>query len=108
MLKGTIIENSLKDKSILDRVQIEKTWHAGDWILHDVLVDEETAQNIGEYLSDGPWYIHFWESGKDDVLVVFKDKIFHITYSDKTTWTDAIAHGKSIGVPDEQLDFQIE
>lgn len=108
MLKGTIIENSLQDKSILDRLQIEKTWQDDDWVLHDVLVDEDVVQTIGQYLSDGPWYIHFWEEGKDDVLVVFKTKIFHIKYSDKTTWIEAVMHGRSIGIPDEQLDFEIE
>ncbi|MBP9771596.1 MAG: hypothetical protein KBD16_01585 [Candidatus Pacebacteria bacterium] len=108
MLKGTIIENSLRDTSILDQVKIEKTWRDGDWILHNVLVDEDTALNVGQYLSDGSWYIHFWESGKDNVLVVFKDRVFRIKYSDKTTWVDAVKHGRSIGIPDEQLDFQIE
>lgn len=59
MLKGTIIENSLQNKSILDELQIEKTWQAGDWILHDVVVDVTQIDKIRECLSDGAWYIHF-------------------------------------------------
>ncbi len=107
MLKGTIIENSLKDSSILQSLKIERTWQDGSWTLHNVLIDEETALKIGGYLADGPWYIHFWQTGDDKVLVVFKDKYFWIKYSDKSTWAEAIAHGKSVGIPEEQLDFLI-
>lgn len=104
-MKGTIIENSLQDKSILDALKIEKTWHAGDWILHDVLVDESQIEKIRESLLDAPWYIHFWEPGQDKVIVIFKNKTFEILHSDKSTWIDAIQYGKSIGIPEEQLDF---
>jgi len=105
MFKGTIIENSLADPSILQSLEIEKTWQDGSWTLHNVLVDEDTALKIGNYLVDGPWYIHFWKPGDDNVLVVFKSKNFWIKYSDKSTWADAVAYGKSIGIPEEQLDF---
>jgi hypothetical protein len=108
MLHGTIIENSLKDKSILKQVKIVKTWQDDDWILHDVLIGEESAREFGRYLNDGPWYVHFWKEGKDDILVVFKDKIFTIKHSDKSTWQEAIDYGKSIGIPAEQLDFVIK
>ncbi len=108
MYNGTIIENSLKDKSILDKVKVEKTYHDDDWILHDVLIREDQISELSHYLDDGPWYIHLWESGKDDVIVVFKDKVCAIKYSDKNTWKDAVAHGKSIGIPDQHLDFAVE
>lgn len=107
MYNGTIIENSLSDKSILDKVKIEKTYQSDDWILHDVLVDEKQIAELPKYLADGPWYIHLWELGKDDVIVVFKNMTFTIKFSDKTTWVDAVAFGKSIGIPEGQLVFQI-
>ena len=58
-------------------------------------------------MKDGPWYMHFWEPGSDDVLVVFKDRIFNIRHSDKTTWEEAVSHGRSVGIPDEQLTFVV-
>lgn len=88
-------------------MKIEKTWQDGSWTLHNVFVDEETALKIGNYLADGPWYIHFWKTGDDNVLVVFKNKNFWIKHSDKSTWTEAVSHGKSMGIPEEQLDFLI-
>lgn len=107
MLKGTIIENSLRDKGILKRLKIEKTYNDEDWILHDVLVAKEQIPELSRSLADGPWYIHLWEPGKDEVQVIFKDKTFIINHSDKATWSEAIACGESLGIPKEQLDFVI-
>jgi hypothetical protein len=108
MLKGTIVENSLDDKSILDKVQIIRTWKSGGCILHDVNIEESVALEVGKYLTDGPWYVHFWDPGQDKVLVVFRNKVFEILHSDRSTWTDAVAYGKSLGIPEQQLDFIID
>jgi len=108
MYKGTIIENCLRDTSILKELRVDRTWQNGDWVLHDVSIDAEKISRVGEYLADGPWYVHFWEPGQDDVIVVFKDNTFRIKFSDKTTWAEAVRYGKSIGIPEEQLDFPID
>ena len=108
MYKGTIIENSLADREILNKVKIEKHYLSGDWVLLDVLVDENLIPELSKSLADGPWYIHLWKPGEDYVKVIFKGKIFDIKFSDKTTWADAVVYGKSIGIPEEQLDFPAE
>ena len=108
MFKGIIIENSLTDKSILNDLNIEKTWQDGDWILHSVKVTENQILKLSKSLADGPWYIHLWETGKDEIRVIFKDKIVTISSTDKSTWHEAISYGKSMGIPDEQLDFPVE
>jgi hypothetical protein len=105
MLKGIIVENSLADKSILERLHIEKSWQDGNWTLHTVQIEKGRVQEIASALSNGPWYTHFWESGNDEILVVFKDKVITIHSKDTSTWEPAIAYGKSIGIPEEQLDF---
>lgn len=107
MVKGTVIENSLADTSFLDNVQIIKTWKSGSWTLHDVNVEENVALEMGKYLADGPWYVHFWKQGTDDILVVFKHQNFRINHSDTSTWSDAINYGISVGIPEEQLNFVI-
>lgn len=106
-LKGIIIENSLKDRNILDEVRIEKTEHRGNDIFHDVYVHKDQISKLSEQLSDKPGYIRFWEPGKDDVQVIFKNKTFTVTSSDKSTWVDAISYAKSIGMNDSQIDFSI-
>jgi hypothetical protein len=104
-MRGTIIENSLKDKAIITEWEIISTREDGSWVLRDVEMAKEWAEQMGKYLDDGPWYVHFWEPGSDDVLVVFKEKNFWIKHSDKATWQEAVEHGKSLGIPEAQLDF---
>lgn len=107
MYKGIIVENSLADKNILGEVKIIKTWQSSNWTLHDVLIEENQITKLSDSLSDGPWYIHVWKPGTDSVKVIYKNKIFDINHSDKSTWTEAVAYGKSIGILEEQLDFVI-
>lgn len=108
MFNATIVENSLADKSILKELEIIKSWQSDDWTLHNVLVKEDQIGLLSKYLDNGPWYIHLWKEGDDEIKVVFKDKIFNIKHSDKSSWSDAVVYGKSIGIPEEQLDFIIE
>ncbi len=105
-MKGTIVENGLADKNILADLNVTKTWSDEDWILHDVVIDEFQIESIRKALGGGPWYVHFWEG--DTIIVVYKDKIFHIKKSDVSSWSEAIEYGKSLGIPDEQLDFLTE
>ena len=107
MYKGTIIENSLIDKKILEKIKIERNYQSGSWVLYDVFVNKKQIPELSKNLADGPWYIHLWKPGKDDVKVIFRNKIFDIKFSDKSTWAGALAHGKSLGIPSEQLDFPI-
>lgn len=107
MLRGTIIENSLNDKSVLERLTILKSWTSGSWKLHQVSLSKEEALSFSEYLTSGPWYVHFWEEETDEVIVVFRDKTFVIKHSDKSTWVEAVQHGIALGIPKEQLDFVI-
>ena len=106
--KGKIIENSLKDKKILEKMKIEKTSPEGNRTVHNVLASADTISELSSKLADGPWHAHFWKPGKDGVTVVFRDKVFAIRSSDKTTWGDAIAYGISIGIPEAELDFPTE
>ena len=103
--KGTIVEGSLKNKDILEKIKIEKTRRTEDWVLHDVYIDEKKIAELSAYLTDGPWYAHFWKQDNDDMRIVFQDRVFTVKLSDKSTWADAITYGKSIGIPEEQLDF---
>lgn len=107
LYKGTIIESSLADLSVLDSVQVLKKYQSGSWTLYDVLVSEVTLKIIGTYLNEGPWYMHFWREGKDEVCIVFKENFFKVKPSEKETWKKYIAYGLSIGIPEKQLTFKI-
>lgn len=107
MFIGTIIENSLGNKAFLNQVKILRTYQSGDWTLHDVKMDSSLIPELANALEDGPWYVHVWQPGNDEVVVIYKDRLFTLRHSDKATWQDAVNYGRSIGIPLEQLDFPI-
>lgn len=104
--EGTIIKESLKNASILDDLRIISEWQDEDWHLYKVEVGEEYFERLSSALLDGPWYMHFWNG--NDIAVVFKSRVFHIKANDRTTWSLAVEYGKSLGIPESQLDFLIE
>lgn len=108
MYKGLIVENSLADADVLRKMKVDSSYRLGDWTLHEVRTTEGELPKFQTYLNGGPWYIHFWEEGGDEVKVIFKERTFDITYSDKSTWKDAVRYGQSLGIPLKQLDFSID
>ncbi|MEK9173700.1 MAG: hypothetical protein AAB845_00345 [Patescibacteria group bacterium] len=108
LYKGIVIENSLKNISILDGFRITKSWVDGDWKLHSVLVSTNQIMLISQTLTDGPWYTHFWIPGEKTIKVVFKNRVFDIDSNEKKTWKTALEYGKTLGIPEEQLDFPID
>lgn len=109
---GTIVEESLADNRILNDIEIvrfritKEDDPAERWHLYKVRVSREDIEKLSKCIKTGKWYMHFWEG--TDVIAVFRDKIFEFNHSDKTTWEDALEYGRSLGIPEEQLDFVIE
>jgi hypothetical protein len=106
--KGIIIEESLENVNVLRDAQIIKNTVSedGEWRMYTVLVSPEYLEQLAQNLKDGTWYAHFW-NGRD-VIAVFKGKTFRFNFDDKSTWEETLAHGRSLGIPEEQLDFPID
>jgi len=106
--KGIIIEESLENQDFLKDAQIIESTISedGEWHMHTVLVSPEYLEQLAQNLKDGTWYAHFW-NGRD-VIAVFKGKTFRFNFDDKNTWGETLAHGRSLGIPEEQLDFPID
>lgn len=109
---GTIVEESLKDNRLINELNIlgvrvslaekpENRWH-----LYKVSIDETQIGSLAQELKPEKWYMHFWHN--DHVIAVFPNKTFRFLYSDQSTWSEAIEYGKTLGIPEEQLDFVIE
>lgn len=102
-----IVDESLKDKSVLDRLKIIGT-KKGGWTLYKIEVPhkdfEKTIQLIHSSLDNGEWYFHFYNNDGSKLVIVYKDKTF-FTNNDKDNWEDAIEHGIGLSIPKEQLDF---
>jgi len=116
---GVIIEESLENKEVLEKVKILKTSvelvteeHKTPWIkqwtLYTVEILENQADTIAEEISKAldskqHWYADF----KNDDLhyIIFRDKVFKIERSQPEQYADVTKYGVSLGIPDYQLDF---
>ena len=116
---GVIIEESLENKDVLQKVKIIKTEveevteeHKTPWIkqwtLHTVEIPENQADEIAEDLSNSldsehEWYADF----KNDKFhyIIFRNKVFKVDRSKPEQYHDVTKYGLSLGIPDYQLDF---
>ncbi len=117
---GVIIEESLEDKSVLDKVKItstkvepvierHKTPWLKQWTLHTVEINSGEAEAIAQELSKAlenkhSWYVDF----KNEKIhyIIYKNKVFHIDRSKIQEYQEATKYGISIGIPDYQVDFE--
>ena len=119
--KGIIIKESLADKSVLSKVEIEKTkvekvteshktpW-LNQWTLHTVSIEEDKADEVAQELSKSFDYSHgsaWYADFKNDRThhIIFKDKISKIERSKLEEYQEATNYGISLGIPDYQVDF---
>ena len=116
---GVIIEESLENKGVLQKVKIIKTKiekvteeHKTPWIkqwtLHTVEILENQADEITEDLSksldsENSWYADF----KNDRFhyIIFRNKVFKVDRSKPEQYSEVTKYGLTLGIPDYQLDF---
>lgn len=109
--KGCIVEESLEDNRILNNIKIIKVRITREedaserWHIYNSILTEKDIKKVHKYLKDG-WYMHFWKGNK--IVVLFKRRKFVLNLKNKEGWKEAINYGRSLGIPKEQLDFQIE
>ena len=118
--KGVIIEESLKDKAVLKKVQIletkveqvveeHKTPWLQQWTLHTVLVGQEEITEIAQELSRSldsersSWYADI--KNESTHFIIFREKVFEVDRTSKDQYDEATAYGASLGIPAYQLDF---
>jgi hypothetical protein len=66
---------------------------------------ERIAQAFSEVLGErGGWYTDFTVGG--ETFVVFANRIFRYPSGDEAGRTEAQAYGRSVGVPETQLDWR--
>lgn len=108
---GSVILESLEDELFLNELpiiglKITKDENPTDrWHIFKVEINREQVEKLKDVIKDS-WYAHFWIG--DDVLVVYKSKIFSIDADDRSTWKECVDYGLSIGIIEKQLDFPIK
>lgn len=111
MYHSVIIEESLEKPDVLRNYKILRTKFSAkkNWHLHIVEIPDSLEEFIkeiqGAMVSDKPFYFHIYNEGKT-LIIVFKDKIFHLNPIDKSTWQEAREYDASkLNIPAEELDF---
>lgn len=63
---------------------------------------EQVALLISNVMRPG-YYIHFYDSSY--LYVIFRDKIFRFSLTDKRSWRQAILYGQQVGISASAMDF---
>ena len=114
---GLVLEESLKDKSVLDSVTVTKTetWNVGNAegdqpkVWHAISIEgpqtkaSEIAKMLSQSLKSPGWYTNL--STDSDFYVIFPDKVFKYPKGDQEKRSQAIEYGRKIGIPESQLDW---
>ncbi len=118
---GTIIEESLEKKDVLNDLMIistkieqvteeHKTPWLKQWTLHKVEISKDKAEETANMLSNsldsdhgGSWYADFKNNKWH--YIIFKNKVFKIDRSSMEKYQEAEDYGISLGIPPHQVDF---
>ncbi|WP_055617416.1 hypothetical protein [Streptomyces phaeochromogenes] len=120
MLEGVLIAESLRAGAQLTGIplritkltRVEMTDPGQDqprlWTLLDFAADELEAERLADQLasslsSTGGWYTDFHTSR--ETFVVFADKVFRYPRGHAEGRREAQDYGRSVGVPEQQLDW---
>jgi len=112
MWKGVIIEESLEDKNILGDVEIahtntttlEEEDNRGNFHFHKVQVSDDKIEKVIEIAKSSlkkGWYMHFCKG--NEMIVMFKGKIFKHKKGNKASLTKILEYGLSLGINKSQL-----
>jgi len=118
---GTIIEESLEDKAVLEKVKIvstrveqvcdrHKTPWLGFWTIHEIHVPITKGKIIAQEIShsidqddEHHWYADF--KNKSYHYIIYRDKVFCVDRSNDEQYHAAMRYGAMSGIPIEQLNF---
>lgn len=122
--KGTIIEESLADKSVLKDIRIlgtrvepvtekHQTPWLKQWTLHTVEISQARADEAAEKISQSLDYSHgsaWYADFKNDQwhYIIFKEKIFKVPRDSEEEYRKVREYGISLGIPSYQVDFSPE
>jgi hypothetical protein len=122
--KGIIIEESLSNKSVLDKIKIletkveqvtekHKTPWLDKWTLHTVEVDEKDADKLANLISHSidKNHSHSWYADYRNRIahyVIFPNKIFKIDINKPEQYQKVKEYGVSLGIPEYQVTFSSE
>lgn len=105
---GILIKDSFKDPDFISSFHLFNQKTSDNWTIVGVEVLSQTiTKRIKEiqdnFRIDEHFYGHFYN--EEELIVIFKDAVFFVN-PHKSSWYEVIEYGKSLGIPEEQLDFR--
>jgi hypothetical protein len=122
MLQGVLIAESLRVGAQLTGIPLQVTkltrvemTNRGDdqpqhWTLLEFSAEESAAERLADQLasclvSSGGWYTDFHTAA--ETFVIFANKVFRYPRGQAEGRSEAQNYGRSVGVPEQQLDWQV-
>lgn len=122
MIEGTLIAESIRVGAVLDGVRLVtrsiRRAAAGDasagqpelWTLIEFEADEPVAEAVAGALAnvlekEHGWYADFRTPA--ETFVVYSGRVFRYPRGDSAGRAEAAAYGRSVGVPENQLDWPV-
>ena len=107
---GIILDLEFENPGIIEKefkIFAKRKSKTNPWILYGIEVERDQIDNFIENMQremkeDKPFYAHFYDD--EEMRVVFKGKVIIVT-PDKSTWLPIIEYGRTLNIPEEQLDF---
>jgi hypothetical protein len=111
---GILINRSQRDRSIFAELDVigRKKFFLGLIVFYKIRVRAQDINTVIKRVQENmssrflikkqQYYAHFYRA--DELIIVFRDKVFRAA-TDKKTWKDAMAYGRSLRIADNQLDF---
>lgn len=106
---GIILDLAFEDSNFPETFKIfaKRKSTKNPWTLIGVEIDKKdlskTIAAIQANMKGGkPYYAHLYND--EELIVIFKDKVFNIT-PHISTWNEIFKYGRKVNIPNEQLDF---
>jgi hypothetical protein len=122
MIEGTLIAESIRVGAAIDRVRlVTRKIHrasAGDvsagqpelWTLIEFEAEESAVTALADALAKALDRRHGWYADfrtPQDTFVVYSGRVFRYPRGDGLGRTEAMAYGRAMGVPENQLDWPV-
>lgn len=104
---GILLDAAFSEPGIISQFNCVAEKLIEDWRIFCIEIPadsfERDVSRLQAAMRQGePFYLHFYRG--DLLVVVFADAKFEMT-RERGSWAEAVAYGRSIGIPLEQLDF---
>jgi len=104
---GILVDAAFIDRKFPESFRLFAHRQSGGWTLFGVEISRQDLDQAIHAIqaamrTDEPFYSHLYDD--ETVIVIFQNQVFRVT-SHSSSWLEIKTFGKTLNIPDEQLDF---